>query len=70
MHKITFAVMLFAGGILLGLGSSEVIHAQMQGLATVPLLQQVFGLVVNTLNQGFSSVSISKETAANIINGT
>lgn len=44
--------------------------SQMQNLSTVPLLQQVFGLVVNTLNQGFSSVSISKETAANILNGT
>ena len=34
MHKFTRAVMLLAGGILLGLGSSEVIRAQMSGLAT------------------------------------
>jgi quercetin dioxygenase-like cupin family protein len=33
MHRHTGAIMLFAGGILLGLGSSEVIHAQMTGLA-------------------------------------
>jgi ABC-type phosphate transport system substrate-binding protein len=44
--------------------------AQMANLSTAPLLQQVFGLVVNTLNQGFSSVNISKEAAANILNGT
>src|SRR5579863_9995890 len=34
MPKHLFAIMLFAGGILVGLGSSEVIHAQMQGLVT------------------------------------
>jgi quercetin dioxygenase-like cupin family protein len=35
MHKHTVAAMLFAGGILCGLGSSEVIHAQIGGgLAT------------------------------------
>ena len=34
MHKHIRAAALFAGGILLGLGSSEVIHAQMTGLAT------------------------------------
>ena len=34
MHKHTRAILLFAGGILFGLGSSEVIHAQMQGLVT------------------------------------
>ena len=34
MHKHTRAAMLLAGGILLGLGSSEVIHAQMGGYAT------------------------------------
>jgi ABC-type phosphate transport system substrate-binding protein len=49
-------------------GSATV--AQMQSLGTSPLLQQVFALVVNTLNQGFSAASISKESAANILNGT
>ena len=34
MHKHTRAAVLFAGGILLGLGSSELIHAQVSGLAT------------------------------------
>jgi quercetin dioxygenase-like cupin family protein len=34
MHKHTLAATLFVGGILLGVGSSEVIHAQMGGLAT------------------------------------
>ncbi|HZR73094.1 cupin domain-containing protein [Bradyrhizobium sp.] len=35
MHKHIRAAILFAGGILAGLGSSEVIHAQMQsGLVT------------------------------------
>ena len=34
MHKHLFAVTLFAGGILFGLASSEVIHAQMPGLVT------------------------------------
>ena len=34
MHKHMRAVALFAGGMLLGLGASEVIHAQMTGLAT------------------------------------
>jgi len=34
MHKHLRAAALVAGGILLGLGSSEVIHAQMTGLAT------------------------------------
>ena len=34
MHKYSRAVMLVAGGILLGLASSEVIHAQMSGLVT------------------------------------
>lgn len=34
MRKHLTAVTLFAAGILLGLGSSEVIHAQMSGLAT------------------------------------
>jgi ABC-type phosphate transport system substrate-binding protein len=44
--------------------------AQMRGLTTSPLLQQVFGLYVNTSGQGLSSLNISKETAANILNGT
>jgi quercetin dioxygenase-like cupin family protein len=34
MHMHTRAAVLFAGGILLGLGSSELIHAQVSGLAT------------------------------------
>ena len=34
MHKHLTAAILFAGGVLAGLGSSEVIHAQMSGLAT------------------------------------
>ncbi len=34
MRKHTFAAILFGGGILLGLGSSEMIHAQMAGLVT------------------------------------
>jgi ABC-type phosphate transport system substrate-binding protein len=43
---------------------------QMQGLVTSPAVQQVFGLFVNTSGQGFSSVNISKESAANLLNGT
>jgi quercetin dioxygenase-like cupin family protein len=38
MHRHTFAATLFGGGILLGLGSSEMIHAQMPGYIT----RQVF----------------------------
>jgi quercetin dioxygenase-like cupin family protein len=38
MHKHLTAAALVAGGILLGLGSSEVIHAQMSGLA----IKQIF----------------------------
>ena len=34
MHKHVTAAVLVAGGVLLGLGSSEMIHAQMSGLAT------------------------------------
>jgi quercetin dioxygenase-like cupin family protein len=34
MRKYIPAVVIFGGGILLGLGSSEVIHAQMPGYAT------------------------------------
>jgi quercetin dioxygenase-like cupin family protein len=34
MHKHVCAAALFACGILLGLGASEVIHAQMSGLVT------------------------------------
>jgi len=34
MRKYMPAVVIFGGGILLGLGSSEVIHAQMPGYAT------------------------------------
>ena len=34
MHRQLRAAVLVTGGILLGLGSSEVIHAQMSGLAT------------------------------------
>lgn len=34
MHKYTRAAILFAGGVVAGLGSSEVIHAQMGGLVT------------------------------------
>jgi ABC-type phosphate transport system substrate-binding protein len=49
-------------------GSATV--AQLQGLATVPLLQQVFGLAVNTSGQGFSAVNLTRESAANILNGT
>jgi quercetin dioxygenase-like cupin family protein len=38
MQKHTLAATIFGGGILLGLGSSEMIHAQMPGLVT----KQVF----------------------------
>jgi quercetin dioxygenase-like cupin family protein len=38
MRKHTLAAIIFGGGILLGLGSSEIIHAQMSGLVT----KQVF----------------------------
>ena len=41
----------------------------MQSLSTSPLLQQVFGLLVNTSGQTFSSVNLSKESAANILLG-
>ncbi len=34
MHKHTLAAVIFGGGILIGLGSSEMIHAQMGGLVT------------------------------------
>jgi ABC-type phosphate transport system substrate-binding protein len=45
--------------------------AQMQTLSqsAVPLFQQVFGLVVNTSGQSFSSVNLTKEAAANILLG-
>jgi quercetin dioxygenase-like cupin family protein len=38
MQKHTLAAIIFGGGILFGLGSSEMIHAQMPGLVT----KQVF----------------------------
>jgi len=34
MHKHGFAAMIFGGGVLFGLGSSEMIHAQMPSLVT------------------------------------
>jgi ABC-type phosphate transport system substrate-binding protein len=45
--------------------------AQMQALSStaIPLFQQVFGLVVNTSGQSFSSVNLSKEAASNILSG-
>jgi hypothetical protein len=51
-------------------GSATV--SQMQNLVTAPAIQQVFGLFVNVSGQGFTSnpVNISKQTAANILNGT
>jgi hypothetical protein len=39
---------------------------QMAGLATSKLFQQVFGLVVNTSGQSFTTVNLTKESAANI----
>jgi quercetin dioxygenase-like cupin family protein len=42
MHKHTRAILLVAGGILLGLGSSEVIHAQMQGQMQGLASKQIF----------------------------
>ena len=42
---------------------------QMAALSTSPLLQQVFGLVVNTSGQAFSTVNLSRESAANILTG-
>jgi ABC-type phosphate transport system substrate-binding protein len=42
---------------------------QMAALSTFPLLQQVFGLVVNTSGQSFSAVNLSRESAANILQG-
>jgi hypothetical protein len=40
---------------------------QMAGLTTVPLYQQVFGLVVNTSGESFSSVNLTHEEAAAIL---
>lgn len=45
-------------------------NAQLAALTTVPMIQQVFGLVVNTSGQTFSSVNLSRESAANILNGS
>jgi quercetin dioxygenase-like cupin family protein len=39
MHKYTVAATLFAGGILLGVGSSEVIHAQVSPFASKEIFQ-------------------------------
>jgi hypothetical protein len=41
--------------------------AQLKGLTTSKLFQQVFGLAVNVSGQSFSSVNLSKEAAANIL---
>ncbi len=41
---------------------------QMAGLTTVPLYQQVFGLVVNTSGESFSSVNLTHEEAGAILN--
>jgi hypothetical protein len=43
--------------------------AQMKALPTVRLFDQVFGLVVNKNSQTFSSVNLTRESAANIILG-
>jgi hypothetical protein len=43
--------------------------AQMKGLSTSPLYQQVFGLAVNTSGETFSSVNLDRATAANILLG-
>jgi len=43
--------------------------AQLKALSTVRLYDQVFGLAVNVQNQGFTSVNLTRESAANIILG-
>jgi hypothetical protein len=43
--------------------------AQLKGLPTVRLFQQIFGLVVNKSGQTFSTVNLTKESAANILTG-
>jgi ABC-type phosphate transport system substrate-binding protein len=43
--------------------------AQLAALSTVRLFDQVFGLVVNTSGESFSTLNISKQTAANILLG-
>ena len=43
--------------------------AQLKGLSTSKLFQQVFGLVVNTSGQTFTTVNLSKASAADILVG-
>jgi hypothetical protein len=43
--------------------------SQLAGLSTVRLFDQVFGLFINTSGESFSSVNLTKESAANILNG-
>ena len=42
---------------------------QLKNLTTTRLYGQIFGLVVNKAGQSFSSVNLSKESAANILSG-
>jgi hypothetical protein len=44
--------------------------AQMKALTPVKLFQQTFGLAVNTSGRTFSTVNLTKESAANILNGS
>jgi ABC-type phosphate transport system substrate-binding protein len=43
--------------------------SQLAGLSTVRLFDQIFGLVVNTSGESFSKVNLTRESAANILNG-